>query len=453
MGGGPPVFSRSVPRRWRNWAGNQRCSPWSLERPRDEGEIVAALRQADAEGRTVRPVGSGHSWSGLVPTDGMLLSLDRCAEVLAVDRDRGRITVQGGMRLRSLHARLAKEGLALANTGSIDRQTIAGAVSTATHGTGRRFGSLASQAVGLRLVTAEGEALECSADKNHDLFDAVRCGIGALGVISTVTLRVEQAYRLSAVEEKFPLPKVLADLETMVGGHDHFKFWWLPHTDQCLVFLQDRTDLPGRRRPLRTLVDQYVAKNLLADWGMSLSGRWPETVPRFNRTFLLGLAPQRAAHVDRSDRVLSFPVHVKHWESEQAVPLEASAVGVERLREFLERERIAVNMPVEVRFTAAEDAWLSPAHGRASCYIDLLQHRSLPFERYFRGAEERLAEIGARPHWGKLHFRSAHELSQLYPHWQDFCRLRAELDPRGRLLNPALRELFTAGAAPEQETS
>ena len=441
------------PRRWRNWAGNQRCSPLSIAHPRDEGEILAVLQQAQTEGRTVRPVGSGHSWSSLVPTDGVLLSLDRCAEVLAVDRDRGRITVQGGLRLRSLHARLAREGLALANTGSIDRQTIAGAVSTATHGTGRRFGSLASQVIGLRLVTAEGEALECSADKNRDLFDAARCGIGALGVISTVTLRVEQAYRLSAVEEKLPLPKVLADLEAMVDGHDHFKFWWLPHTDQCLVFLQDRTDQPGRRRPIRTLVDQYLAKNLLADWGMSLSGRWPKTVPRFNRTFLLGLAPQRATHVDRSDRVLSFPVHVRHWESEQAVPLEASAVSVDRLREFLERERIPVNMPVEVRFTAAEDMWLSPAHGRASCYIDLLQHRSLPFERYFRGAEERLAEHGARPHWGKLHFRSADDLSRLYPHWQDFCRLRAELDPRGRLLNPVLRDLFTAGGGPAQETS
>jgi len=441
------------PRRWRNWAGNQRCSPWSITHPRDEGEILAVLQQAHAEGRTVRPVGSGHSWSSLVPTDGVLLSLDRCAEVLGVDRDRGTITVQGGLRLSLLHARLAREGLALANTGSIDRQTIAGAVSTATHGTGRRFGSLASQVVGLRLVTAEGEALECSADRNRDLFDAVRCGIGALGVISTVTLRVEQAYRLRAVEEKLPLPKVLAELEAMVDGHDHFKFWWLPHTDQCLVFLQDRTDQPGRRRPIRTLVDQYLAKNLLADWGMSLSGRWPETVPRFNRTFLLGLAPQRATHVDRSDRVLSFPVHVRHWESEQAVPLEASAVSVDRLREFLERERIPVNMPVEVRFTAAEDMWLSPAHGRASCYIDLLQHRSLPFEGYFRGAEERLAEHGARPHWGKLHFRSADDLSRLYPHWQDFCRLRAELDPRGRLLNPALRDLFTAGGGPAQETS
>ncbi|MGH2605287.1 MAG: D-arabinono-1,4-lactone oxidase, partial [Anaerolineales bacterium] len=362
MGADPVVFSVRAPRRWRNWAGNQRCSPSSITHPRDEAEILAVLRQADAEGRTVRPVGSGHSWSGLVPTDGMLLSLDRCAEVLAVDRDRSRITVQGGMRLRSLHARLAREGLALANTGSIDRQTIAGVVSTATHGTGRRFGSLAAQVLGLRLVTVGGDVLECSADKNRDLFDAVRSGLGVLGVISTITLRVEQAYRLSAVEEKLPLSTVLGDLGTMVDSHDHFKFWWPPHTDQCLVFLQDRTDRPARRRPLRTLVDQYLAKNLLADWGMSLSGRWPGTVPGFNRTFLLGLAPQRATYVDRSDRVLSFPVHVRHWESEQAVPLEASAVAIDRLREFLERERIPVNMPVEVRFAAAEDAWLSPAH-------------------------------------------------------------------------------------------
>lgn len=411
------------------------------------------LRQADAEGRTVRPVGSGHSWSALVPTDGVLLTLDRCAEVLAVDRGGGTITVQAGLRLRTLHARLAREGLALANTGSIDRQTIGGAVATATHGTGRRFGSLASQVIGLRLVTVGGEVLTCSADKNRDLFDAARCGLGALGVISSLTLRVERAYRLSAVEEKRPLASVLADMETTINSHDHFKFWWLPHTDQCLVFLQDRTDRPARRRPIRTLIDQYVAKNLLAEWGMSLSGRWPGTIPRFNRTFLLGLAPQTATHVDRSDRVLSFPVHIRHWESEQSVPLESGAEGIDRVRDFLARERIPVNMPVEIRFTAAEDAWLSPAHGRASCYIDLLQHRSLPFERYFRGAEERLAGLGARPHWGKVTFRSADDLARLYPRWREFRRLRKDLDPRGRLLNPALRNLFAADVQAAQETS
>ncbi|MGH2625210.1 MAG: D-arabinono-1,4-lactone oxidase, partial [Anaerolineales bacterium] len=308
------------------------------------------LRQAEARGQTVRPAGSGHSWSGLVPTDGFLLSFDRYQDVLAVDRNRGTITVQAGLRLSSLHDGLAREGLALPNTGSIDRQTIAGAVSTATHGTGRRLGGLASQVIGLRLVTAGGEGLDCSSDKDRDLFDTARGGLGALGVISTVTLRAEPAYRLRAVEEKRPLSELLANLDAAVEGHDHFKFWWLPHTDQCLAFLQDRTDLPLRRLPARTL--HHVVKDLLADLGMGLSGRWPRWVPLFNRRFLLGLAPQRAEYIDRSDRVLSFSVHIRHWESEHGVPLAAAAEALGRLREFLDRGRLPVNMPVEVRFSS-----------------------------------------------------------------------------------------------------
>ena len=424
---------------WRNWAGDQRCRPAAVERPGSIAEISGALERAAARRERVRVVGSGHSFSDIALTDGRLLTLERMNRVLDVDRDTGLVRVQAGITIRELSARLAEHGLALENLGDIDVQSIAGAISTATHGTGARLGNIPSQVAGLTLVLADGSTLECS-ERDGDLFRAARVSLGALGAIAEVTLRCVPAFRLDGVDRPAPLQETFERFDELSGANDHFELYVFPHATTALTRTNNRTDAPARPRGrAAAYANDVLLTNRAFELCCRLGRRRPAQIPRINRlvTRLAG-----ATHrVDRSDRIFASPRLVRFTEMEYALPRERTVEAVRRVLDLVEHggpdggPRFAVPFPIEVRTVAADDALISTAAGRDSGFVAVHMYRGMAFEPYFRAVEAVMDELGGRPHWGKRHFQTAATLRERYPDWDRFQAVRRRLDPEGRFAN------------------
>ena len=421
---------------WTNWGRNQVCAPAEIRRPATEAELMDLVKQAAANGQRVKAVGAGHSFTSIACTDGVMVDLAGYTRILDHDTATDRVTVEAGIPLHRLSDELDARGLALENMGDIDQQSVSGATQTATHGTGLRFRNLSSQIVGLRLVTADGSVLECSESENADVLDAARVGLGALGLVSTVTLQCVPAFRLHAVEEPMPVEDVLADLDELVATNDHYEFYWVPHTRWALTKRNRRTDEPARPRPrAREWVDD-MALNNYAFGVLCRVGRWrPSLIPRLAR-----IIPNtgRLDYVDRSDRVFTSPRKVRFWEMEYGIPREALPEALNRVRKLVDEMGMEISFPVEVRVVAPDDIPLSTAHGRETGYIAVHVYRGTPYDTYFTGVERIMDSYGGRPHWGKLHFQRAETLATRYPRWDDFQRVRSRLDPEGRFANPYL---------------
>jgi L-gulonolactone oxidase len=422
--------------RWSNWAGNQACAPAATVRPRTEDELVALVDRAGEDGQRVKVVGAGHSFTSIACTDGVLVDLSGYGRVLGHDPEVGTVTVEAGIPLHRLSDELDARGLALTNMGDIDRQTVSGATQTGTHGTGLRFGNLSSQIVGMRLVTADGSVIDCSADREPEVFASARVGLGALGIVSTVTLQCEPSFRLHAVEEPRRVDDVLASFDELVEGNDHFEFYWVPHTGWALTKTNRRTDEPASPRPPRKAwVDDVLVTNVLFGAACRV-GRWrPSLVPRLARMIP---STGRVEYADRSDRVFTSPRYVRFLEMEYAIPREAVPEALDRVRALVDQLGIQLSFPVEVRVTAADDIPLSTANGRETGYIAVHVYKGTPFDAYFTGVEGIMDTYGGRPHWGKMHFQSHETLAPRYAAWDHFQKVRARLDPDGRFANPYL---------------
>jgi L-gulonolactone oxidase len=419
--------------RWQNWAGNQVCSPVAIERPGTDSELVAIVKQAGAQGQRVKVVGAGHSFTDVACTDGVQISLDNYGRLLRVDRELGRVTVQAGIQLRTLNEALAARGLGMENLGDIAYQSIAGAISTSTHGTGARFGGLATQVVGLELITADGSVISCSADEEPEIFQAARVGLGALGVLSNVTLQCVPAFNLRAIEEPIRLDEVLAHIDEHVADNDHFEFYWVPHTGWALTKRNKRTDEPvhGRGR-----FGEFRERVLLENVAFGAVNRVARVRPSWTPK-LAKMLPStgRSEYVERSDRVFTSPRYVHFYEMEYSIPREHVVDALRQLTEFVDRSGLLLSFPVEVRFTAADDIPLSTATSRPSSYIAVHVYQGMPYEQYFRGVEAIMDPLGGRPHWGKLHFQTAATLAPKYPQWDAWQAVRKRLDPDGRFAN------------------
>jgi L-gulono-1,4-lactone dehydrogenase len=419
---------------WRNWAGDQSCRPAAVEIPGSIEEISEALTRAAAHDRRVRVAGAGHSFSDIALTDGSQLHLDRLARVLDVDRSSGLVRVQGGITIRELNRRLANHGLAMENLGDIDVQSIAGAISTATHGTGARLRNISAQVAELTLVLADGSTLRCAEEIDSDVFRAARVGLGALGVIAEVTLRCVPAFTLRGVDAPAPLHDTLARFEELALGNDHFEFFVFPHADRALTRTNNRTDQPPRPRGR---VSAYANDVLLTNQAFELlcraGRRFPRRIPQLNR-LVTRLAGART-RVDCSDRVFASPRLVRFTEMEYALPRERTPEAVRRVMEIIEQRDFAVPFPIEVRTVAPDDALLSTAAGRDSGFVAVHMYRGMAWESYFRAVEAIMDELGGRPHWGKRHFQTVATLRPRYPDWDRFQAVRARLDPEGRFAN------------------
>jgi FAD-linked oxidoreductase len=420
--------------RWRNWAGDEACLPAAIERPASVEDLVAIMARAAALGQRVRMAGAGHSFSDIACTDGRLVLLDRMRRVLDVDRSRGLVRVQGGITIRELNRELAGHGLALENLGDIDVQSIAGAISTATHGTGARLRNIPSQVVALTLVLADGSLLECSEDRDPDVFLAARVALGALGVVAEVTLRCVPAFTLHARDAPAPLAQTLERFEELALGNDHFEFFVFPHADTALTRTNNRSEAPARPRGR---VSAYANDVLLTNHAFELlcrlGRRMPGRIPEINR--LVTRVAGSSERVDRSDLIFASPRLVRFTEMEYALPRERTPEAVRRVLELVEREAFAVPFPVEVRAVAADDAFLSTACGRDSGYVAVHMYRGMEWQPYFRAVEAIMVALEGRPHWGKRHFQTAATLRPRYPGWDRFQAVRRRLDPEGRFAN------------------
>ena len=426
--------------RWRNWARNQVAEPFAVHRPSSEHDLAAIVKQASAERRTVKVVGSGHSFTDIACTDGHLVDLSLYNRVLAVDPEARTATVQAGIRLEDLNVHLDRRGLALPNLGDIVYQTIAGATSTSTHGTGPLLTGLAGQIVAMRLVLADGSAVDCSPTEESELFHCARVGLGALGIISTVTIGVVPAFNLAAVEEPMRVDDVLDAIDEHVDGNDHFEFYWVPHTGWALTKRNNRTtEALSRRGRLVEWRDDYLLQNY-AFGALCRVGRVrPRWIPKLARALP---SAGRVSYVDRSYRVFASPRLVRFYEMEYAIPREAGVEALGRVRRFVEDSGLLLSFPVEVRFTAPDDIPLSTANGRESCYIAVHVFEGMEYRPYFEGVERIMDAYGGRPHWGKLHFQTATTLAERYPEWERFAAVRDRVDPERRFSNPYLERVL-----------
>ncbi len=433
---------------WRNWAGTESCTPARWFRPASVEEISAAVKAAGDAGLTVRALGSGHSFTPAAACDGAVLDLSSWTGVESVDA--GVVTVRSGTTIRSLNAALDGLGLAMANLGDIDAQTIAGALATGTHGTGASLGGLATQVLGFTLVLADGSVVTCSSSEHPSLFEAARVGLGALGIVATVTLRCVPAFSLVASENPEPLEDVLASFDSLAEDNDHFEFYWFPYGRKALVKRNNRVAaeavgsgsvaVPPPMAPWRRFWEFEVMENAAFGALCRVGRASPRLIPSLNRFSSAALS--RRSYTGLSHHVFVTPRKVRFVESEYAVPRDSVLDVLASLRAAVPRLSFPVMFPVEVRVAAADDIWLSTAYGRDSAYVAIHQYVGLPYREYFDVFESIVASVGGRPHWGKMHSLDAVRLRGLYPRFDDFCRVRDEVDPMGRFVNPYLARVL-----------
>ena len=396
--------------------------------PRTVEELAKAIAAAAAAGQKVSVTGSAHSFTETAMTDGTMVRVEALRGVLEADRESGLVRVGGGTVLRELNEALAGLGLALENLGDIDAQTVAGAISTGTHGTGAGYANISSRVEAIELVLADGSVRELTAAGEPDLLRAARIGVGALGAISAVTLRCFPAFILERVDAPRPLAEVLDRFDELAAANDHFEFFTFPYSDRALILERNRVDSPPRPRGgvaafLNDIALENWALGALAATGKAL----PRTIPPLAR--FAGVLASGGRTVDHSHRVFVNERRVRFTEMEYGVPREHGPTAVRRVIDWIRRNRYPVFFPIEVRVTAADDADLSAAHERPTAYIAVHQYRGMEWRPYFEAVESIMDDYEGRPHWGKRHFQTAATLAPRYPRWDAFQRARDELDP------------------------
>ncbi|WP_432088162.1 D-arabinono-1,4-lactone oxidase [Streptomyces sp. bgisy095] len=426
---------------WRNWAGNVTSRPAREVSPASAEELAEAVRRAAEDGLRVKTVGTGHSFTPIAATDGVLIRPGLLTGIRRIDREAMTVTVESGTSLKRLNVALAREGLSLTNMGDIMEQTVAGAVSTGTHGTGRESASIAAQIRALELVTADGQLLTCSEKENPEVFAAARIGLGALGVVTAITFAVEPVFLLAAREEPMTFDRVTSEFDALHAENEHFEFYWFPHTDNCNTKRNNRSAgpaaPPGR---ISGWVEDELLSNGVFQLACSLGKAVPPVVPALAKVSSRALSAR--TYTDIPYKVFTSPRRVRFVEMEYALPREAAVAALREVKAMVERSPLKVSFPVEVRTAPADDITLSTASGRETAYIAVHLYRGTPHRAYFTAVERIMTAHGGRPHWGKLHTRDAAYLSEVYPRFAEFTALRDRLDPDRLFANDHLRRIL-----------
>lgn len=436
---------------WTNWAGNVSCAPARVEYPTTPTEVAWVLERARAEGATVRPVGSGHSFTAAAQTDGVMIDLRVMTGLDGIEQldapptgalpeTCARVWVRAGTTLRDLNAVLARLGLAMPNLGDVDGQTLAGAVSTGTHGTGVGFTGIAGFVSAMRLVLPDGTLVECSRENRSDLFHAALVGLGALGIVVALRVDAVPAFRIRAEERPESLSAVSERIDALPSEADHVEFFWFPGTDRVSAKFNTRLaadDTSGSPLPSwRRVLDDELLSNGLFEGINRLGARAPRFVPTLNEVSARGLSSR--TYTAGSADVFISSRRVKFRETEYALPIEAAGDVLREVVAELGRRRITATFPLEVRFAGADDVWLSTGYERRNVYIAAHEYAGSASDDYFDVLQDIFDAYEGRPHWGKLHCLDAARLAELYPRFGDVCRVRAEVDPDGLLSNPYL---------------
>ncbi|KOG37737.1 D-arabinono-1,4-lactone oxidase [Streptomyces resistomycificus] len=428
---------------WRNWGGNVAARPAREVTPASVDELADAVREAAEDGLKVKAVGSGHSFTSIAATDGVLIRPQLLTGIRDIDRNAMTVTVEAGTPLKRLNVALAREGLSLTNMGDIMEQTVSGATSTGTHGTGRESASIAAQIRALELVTADGSVLTCSEKENPEVFAAARIGLGALGIVTAITFAVEPIFLLTAREEPMPFDRVLAEFDQLWAENEHFEFYWFPHTHSTNTKRNNRS--AGPEKPVGQLAgwfeDEFLSNGVFqaAQW---VGRAVPATIPAIAQISSKALSSR--TYTDIPYKVYTSPRRVRFVEMEYAVPRAAVTEALRELRTMVARSGLRVSFPVEVRTAPADDITLSTASGRDSAYIAVHMVKGTPYQAYFTAAERIFTAHEGRPHWGKVHTRDAEYFSGVYPRFGEFTALRDRLDPERRFQNAYLRRVLGA---------
>ena len=429
---------------WSNWAGIESARPARVEEPADTAAIVAAVERARAEGTTLKMVGTGHSFTAISAPEHTMLRPTNLGGIVAVDRDAMTVTALAGTQLKELNRQLEVLGLSLHNMGDIAEQTLAGATSTGTHGTGGVAASLSAQICGLTLVTGTGEVVTATETERPEILEMARVGLGALGVLTTLTFRVEPLFVLEATETPMSWDEALDGFDQRIDEHHHVDMYWFPHTDRMLTKTNDRLDAaPAEASPLSRLRywwdDEFLSNHLFGALNR-VTNRVPAVIPRFNQVSSRLLTAR--TYSDVAHRVFISPRGVVFREMEYAVPRPAGLEALRECRAAIDASDLRITFPVEIRVTPADDIPLSTSSGRESVYLAFHTHRDVDHLRYFALLEPILRAHDGRPHWGKVHTRTAADLAPAYPRFGDFLALRDQLDPDRVFANPYLRRVL-----------
>ncbi|MDG2301034.1 MAG: D-arabinono-1,4-lactone oxidase [Acidimicrobiales bacterium] len=422
---------------WVNWGRNQKCAPDQIARPSTDTQVAKLVCLGVAERKKVRAVGAGHSFSPLCATEGIMIDLSNFNSITRVDQELMQVTVGAGIRLFELNKQLELLGLALPNLGDIDCQSLAGAISTGTHGTGLGFHSISEAVVGIKMITGDGGILQCSSSKNQNFLEAARVGLGSLGIMVEVTLQCVPAFNLRAMEQTTHIESVLELFEAAIETEDHTEIFWFPHTEVGTLKINSKTtDSPSYRSRYKA----FLSDEIIANGGFELINRYAKFFPSSAQQMLeKQLATDRKiSYVAPSYKVFCSKRRVRFIEMEYAIPLEYLLEAFQKVREATQQLDSPITFPIEVRVLGADSIPLSPAYGRKSGYIAVHVFRGTPTDPYFRLVEDIMKTYGGRPHWGKMHTRTSRELSDLYPEWNKFQSVLEELDPDGHFSTPYL---------------
>lgn len=423
---------------YNNWAENIVFNPSEILKPSTEEEISEIVSKANNEGKKIRVVGSAHSWTGLFETNQILLSLDNMQGIVKMDGMEA--TVWAGTKLKTLGRLLYENGLAMENLGDIDVQAIAGAASTGTHGTGVNFKSIANQISKLRIVKANGEIVECSQENNLELFDAARVSLGALGIITQITLKCVPTYNLqyNAYRENFY--ECLQNLDKNNTNTRNFEFYYFPHTDYVQTKYINKTTEQPNPKPIRKFINDVILENSIFGLACKTAHYFPSSCANVSKLTTKLIGHTKKTHY--SHRIFATVRLVRFNEMEYNIPANKFKEAITRVKDIIAKDKIAVNFPIECRFVKGDDLYLSPAYQRDSAYISFHMYRPMPYKGYFEKMENLMLEYDGRPHWGKMHTLKADTLKQKYPKWTDFLRIRAALDSKQTFINPYLKEIF-----------
>ncbi len=420
---------------WSNWSGNQQCQPTERHVPRSDQQLSKLIKSTE---QSIRCVGSGHSFSPLVPTEETLISLARFRGIKEVNAQTKEVKFGAGTLLGQIGDPLWEHGLALNNMPDINTQSLAGAIATSTHGTGPKFGSLSDDVTALTLMTASSKSVSCSHNDNPDLFNAARANLGALGVVTDVTLKVRDSYKLEEKQWFLHNDEAHPMIEKLRDESRHFELYAFPHGDYSLLITIDETD-----KPILDEVDQGASGDAILELK-----KWTERLPWLRSYFVNSGLKDASKHVEtrvnRSYKVFGNLRNVRFNEMEYSVPAER---GVECLQEILaviNKQDLDVVFPIEYRYVKADDIWLSQFYQRDSCAISCHNFADRDYKKYFAVLEPIFLKYDGRPHWGKIHTLNAEQFANAYPRWEDFKRLRADVDPKGMFLNRHIKELFVS---------
>lgn len=418
---------------WRNWSGSQSCYPSARKAPKSVTELQEIVTSAKG---TVRPVGAGHSFMPLVPTDDTIVSLSRMSGVIDHDEASQQAVILAGTRLGDIGAPLAERGQAMINMPDIDEQSLAGALGTATHGTGATLGCMPANVTALKLVTASGDLLECSPSKNSDVFEAARVNLGALGVVTEVTMQNQPKYTLKRETTWLPIEEILENAETIADNNRNYEFYYIPFSGMGFNDIHNITNEPASSTEKIDQNDGAETLKQVRDW-LSWSPKVRELILG---TYMSSL--EKEITIANSWENYASERNVRFNEMEYHLPRENAFKAFREIKDTVEKNFPEVFFPFEFRFVKSDDIWMSPFYGRETCSIAVHRYFEEDYQPLFKAIEPIFKKYHGRPHWGKLNTLNTTELAALYPHWNDFQNVRREMDPEGKFLNPYLKKIF-----------